>query len=112
MVRPAIDESREEGCSLRLELGREELWKKRLADADRRGDVSHLWLFWFFQPHTLRIQYAISTFCCIILTIQGWSSIPAGAGRRVGSRVRLGVEELSALRNDVCWASLSPLTLS
>lgn len=106
MVRPAIDESREEGCSLRLELGREELqgaFNGRLRD--ERGKA-YLWLFWFFQPHTLRIQYAISTFCCIILTIQGCSSIPAGAGRKVGSRVRLEIARFSALRGKEHFAPI------
>ena len=58
MVRFAIDES-SEGCSLRLELGLEELMGAYNNVSDRTCGIaerSYPWLLVFFQPQTLRIQ--------------------------------------------------------
>ena len=41
------------------------------------------------QPHTLRIQTAMFTSCCMTLWIHGCSSRLAGVGRSVASRVSL-----------------------
>lgn len=41
------------------------------------------------QPHTLRIQTAMFTSCCMTLLIHGCSSRLAGVGRSTASRVSL-----------------------
>lgn len=41
------------------------------------------------QPHTLRIQTAMFTSCCMTLLIHGCSSRLAGVGRSKASRVSL-----------------------
>lgn len=45
------------------------------------------------QPQTLRMKWSIFTGCCMILMIQGCSSMSRGVGRRLGSRVRLAAAQ-------------------
>lgn len=58
-----------------------------IARRSLQREVADLSFFRHFQ--TLRIQYAISSLCCMTLTIHGCSSISFGEGRAVGSRVSL-----------------------